>query len=99
MKTFITEGVVSVADFMRGGDPDAAFSRASVATTKAIEWTKCEVRNALNTNRLPRGLTFNAEFVEFDSSNWTHAAGYYNVAITGPDAVIDRIQCKMGAVL
>lgn len=59
------------------------FEECSVATDKAIEAAQKELSD-LGVH--VEELQFEADFLEFDSSNPTHAAGYFEIEITGQGA-------------
>lgn len=37
-----------------------------------------------------RNLTLTVTFIEFDSSNLSHAGAHYSVTVAGPDATLDK---------
>lgn len=97
MAKFEFEVVFPVEDYFEeefDGDEEIAFESASEDYDRALESGKEEVKELLGVKKLPKGLRFGVDFLEFDSSNITHAGAYFKITVTGPNKIIKKLEEK-----
>lgn len=89
MKTHKDETALSVADYVEDSGAESAFDLAREDTEGAVKQVQAELHEVLTIDEIDQ-LTITAEFLEFDSGNWTHAGAYFAIEISGPDELVDK---------
>lgn len=91
MKTDTFEVALFVSDYAKDCSNNAeAFDRAKEDTEGALDEAKAQLSNFLDDSVIEE-LTLSAQFVEFDSTNVTHAGAIYEITVTGEDEVVCQI--------
>ena len=93
---FVFEACLCPEDYMKGSlrdSPEIAFDMCREDYPSALKNARADIREIMKWGRIRKGLDFRViSFLEFDSGNWTHATGYFDVEISGPADMITDIE-------
>jgi hypothetical protein len=85
------EVAVPVEDYLKlSEDAEEAFDRASCDYCKAYRFAREELRSILGKRKARSVWILDVTFIEFDSSNPTHAGAIFLVTIRGRDAILKK---------
>ncbi len=93
---FVFEATLCVEDYMKGpfkDSPEIGFDMCREDYPAALQNARAEIREVMGWGRIRKGLDLRViSFLEFDSSNWSHATGYFDVEVSGPADMVGDIE-------
>ena len=87
-----SRSIIIEACLFYGEDVEIAFDDCRTDFRAAEKEARCYLRSLLDRKSLHGIKTEVLDFIEFDSSNWTHAGAYFNVKVTGSSVDIAAIE-------
>lgn len=92
-EVFKFEVALSVDNYLDDDDPDVpfAFEDCQSDSDGARQQAWDEMAEYLSPDQLAGVKMHSVSFVEFDSSNWTHAAGYFEVECEADPSIVEAL--------